>query len=174
MDIETPRLMLVESYQPLLEHVAWLNDKELMKWSEQQFEEHDMISQNLFLERAQADGTPLVYDIMEKALSGPIIPGRIVGSLHIHVNKHHARADLGIMIGTPYGKKGYAKEAWKAAQDYCFVKLRMMKLEAGCALPNVGMIRILMSLNWREEGIRESHFLYNGRRYDLVQFGKFA
>jgi RimJ/RimL family protein N-acetyltransferase len=168
--------MLVENYQPVLEHVAWLNNKELMKWSDQQFQEHDMISQRLFLEQAQAAGTPLVYDIRlkENAEDAKSPLAWTVGSLHIHIDKNHARADLGIMIGSSYVWRGYGKEAWKAAQDYCFVKLRMMKLEAGCALPNVGMIKILVACGWREEGIRYSHFLYNGRRYDLVQFGKFA
>ena len=182
MDITTRRLHLLETYRPVDEHIEWLNNKELMRFSEQQFIEHDFDTQRHFLMEALIAGTPLVYDIrlkLEPPVGGGLVHegeviglGRTIGSLHIHIDKQHARGDLGIMIGPEYGNNGYGREAWNAASDYCLYKLQLRKIEAGCVKENLAMIRILWRDGWETEGARVAHFFYDDRVHDLVLFGK--
>lgn len=184
MDIETRRLLLTETYRVVSDHVNWLNDKELMKFSNQQFIDHDYDTQYQFLCNANINGTPLVYDIRIKeepapgggivTMSGVTGVGPSVGSLHIHVDARHSRADLGIMIGPEHQKHGYGFEAWKGATDFCFFKLGLLKLEAGCVPENTPMLNILLRQGWEPEGERRSHFAYGGKRYSVVHYGRVA
>jgi len=179
-DIETPRLLLVQNYRPVKEHIKWLNDAELMRWSEQRWVGHDWETQRRFLDKAQMDGNPLVWDIRMKIENPNPAPSAdyglrdlfpTIGSLHAYINDRHCRADLGIMIGPEFGRKGYGKEAWQAVCDYLRTVRGIEKFEAGCVNGNVGMVKILHARGWRVEGRRKRHFIIDGVRYDLILWG---
>lgn len=169
MDIETPRLLLVETYRVVSEHVNWLNDKELMRFSEQQFREHDYASQHDFLGKAMEAGSPMVWDINLKTADKNLLS---VGSFHAHVDRRHMRADLGIMVGPQYHNQGYGSEAWGHVSHYLFYKEGFVKLEAGFVRDNVAMQSVLLKDNWQCEGTRYNHFIYDGRRHDVLLYGK--
>src|SRR5258705_42897 len=143
MDILTARLMLVPTYMAVPEHVEWLNDKELMKWSEQRYKTHTMVTQQDFLELAAIDTNPLVWDIRFPAKSSAW-PGQSIGSLHAYCDERHRRVDLGIMLGPQYHGQGYAAEAWDAACKYLAAKHGMRKFEASTVEDNLPIIKMLM------------------------------
>lgn len=187
MDIETPRLLLIESYQVVPEHITWLNDRSLMKWSEQQFTQHTYTTQADFLHHAKWSKSPLVFDIRLKPdidhwpdrsdnnRIKPLISDgayHTIGSLHAHIDYQHKRADLGIMLGPKFHGKGFAHEAWRGLEGYLFCKLDMRKLEAGCALKNMPMRNLLHKSGWSLEGNRMDHFEYDGERHPLLLWGK--
>jgi len=174
MDISTTRLVLIASYKAVQEHVEWLNDKKLMRWSEQRYNTHNLFTQQYFLDKAAADGNPLVWDILRyEDLDGrPNYIGRIIGSLHAYCNERHRRVDMGIMLGPQYHGNGYAAEAWDAACKYLAAKHGMRKFEAGFADGNVPILKMLTRLGWAPECRRENHFIIDGESYGLVQFGK--
>jgi ribosomal-protein-alanine N-acetyltransferase len=166
IDIKTHRLLLIQKYRVVDEHVTWLNDKELMKWSEQRYMEHDYLSQREFLKVAEAVGNPLVWDIRVGA-------GEIsIGSLHAYCDGRHKRVDMGIMIGPQFHGQGYGAEAWSAVFSYLGAKRGFRKFEAGTVDGNTPMIKLLMRLGWTPEGRRENHFIIDGEPRGLVQFGK--
>jgi RimJ/RimL family protein N-acetyltransferase len=180
-DIATKRLMLMLSYDAVPEHVEWLNDNKLMKWSEQRYREHTIETQQDFLDEADAAGNPLVWDIrlpyeaLEQKprlrIEGEI--GSPIGSLHAYCNERHKRVDLGIMLGPQYHGEGYAAEAWSAVCDYLAYKHGMRKFEAGFVDGNIPILKMLMRLGgWHTECRRENHFIIGGQSYGLVLWGR--
>lgn len=69
--------------------------------------------------------------------------------------------DLGILIGDKdYWGKGIAKEVYELAIDFCFTKLGLRKVVAGCTEPNIGMRKVLKKLGFIQEGcLREQDFI---------------
>ncbi|SRR5258706_4058997 len=170
MDIMTPRLILLHTYEAVPEHVEWLNDKELMKWSEQRYKTHTMVTQQDFLDLAGADFNPLVWDIQRRETTS--ITSVSIGSLHAYCDKRHRRVDMGIMLGPLYHGNGYAAEAWDAACKYLAVKHHMRKFEAGFVDGNLAILKMLMRLGWQPECRRENHFIIDGESRAVVLFGK--
>lgn len=179
--IETERLQLrfpLTDVDP--RHVAWLNDKNLMRWSEQRYQEHDCDTQRRFLLQALVDGNPLCFDIILQDTTKPVGPlpdpeyGCSIGTIHAYLDRRHRRADLGIMLGPGYHGKGYAEEAWTAVMDHLAKEHgpAAFKFEAGCASGNKPMIRLLERMGFFPEGRRYNHFIIDGRHHDLVQYGK--
>src|SRR5882762_7286477 len=170
MDISTQRLLLILNYKAVPEHVDWLNDKELTKWSEQRYRTHTIFTQQHFLDEASVMGDPLVWDIRKKPDGkdvgiGAVVEWQSIGSLHAYCDERHRRVDLGIMLGPLYHNNGYAAEAWDAACKYLAAKHGMRKFEAGFADGNVPILKMLMRLGWAPECRRENHFIIDGESY---------
>ena len=180
MDIATARLLLIHTYKVVDEHVDWLNDKNLMKWSEQRYKDHSYTSQAQFLEDARFHGNPLVWDIRlapTPAIGSLLGESRMttsvsIGSLHAYCDERHRRVDLGIMLGPQYHGNGYAAEAWDSVCMYLATKHHMRKFEAALVDGNVPIMKMLMRLGWAPEARREHHFIIDGQPYGLVLFGK--
>jgi RimJ/RimL family protein N-acetyltransferase len=175
IDIATNRLHLTSGYRAAPEHVKWLNDKELMKWSEQRYREHDYETQRDFLAVALMVGNPLVWDIRAGIDSGQTWESGLwkpIGTIHAYIDERHKRVDMGILIGPEYHGKGYAAEAWSSVYNYLGARHGFRKFEAGTVDGNTPMIKLLMRAGWTPECRRENHFIIDGEPRALVQFGK--
>ena len=170
MDIATARLMLISTYRVVEKHLEWLNDKELMKWSEQRYRTHTIATQGAFLDQARDADNPLVWDIRFPPQTSAR-PGQSIGSLHAYYDERHRRVDLGIMLGPNYHGDGYAAEAWSAVCNYLATKHSMRKFEASFVDGNLPILKMLMRLGWRPECRREDHFIIDGESRALVMFG---
>src|SRR5262245_38422741 len=85
------------------EHVDWLNDKDLMRYSEQRHHEHTLRSQ---LDYVRAEHSQRKLWLLR-------CDGVDIGTLSAYVDIANKRADLGILIGRrEYHGQGLAAEAW--------------------------------------------------------------
>lgn len=163
-EIRTERLVLVTHLPSLVtpEQVAWLNDKEVVKYSEQRHVEHCIHTQKEY--------------VRWKAWDGPIwlirLDGQDIGTIAAIINETNNYAEMGILIGRKdlYGK-GYATEAWGAVMQWLFDK-GIRKIECGCMAGNMGMRQVAKNCGMICEGSREDHFLLDGKPHDLVIYGK--
>src|SRR5688500_17975894 len=98
--IRTPRLVLTPFAERHLTatYVAWLNDREFMRYSEQRHKTHTLASCRAYW-RSFAD-TPHYFWAMEETANGL---GHI-GNMNAYVDQHNGLADLGILIGSPHAK----------------------------------------------------------------------
>lgn len=150
--IVTKRLLLVPclgNAADIKQMVEWLNDKELMQYSEQRHGHHDFTSQRKYIESfCEPD---LFRLIVER--------GRMIGTITAHVDKHNLVADMGILIGdkSKHGQ-GYGTEAWVALMEHLF-GTGILKIEAGCMQTNQGMIHIFKKSGMSQEGSRWNHFV---------------
>jgi RimJ/RimL family protein N-acetyltransferase len=67
-------------------------------------------------------------------------------------NKKYNRAEVWYKIHTDYWKKGYATEAVKAIINFGFDTLQLHRIEAGCAVDNIGSIKVLEKAGMIREG----------------------
>lgn len=153
----------IKDFLFLRKQVEWLNDPEVMRYSEQRHKTHTIKTQAEYLGSFQ---WPNIHKYI-------LSEGALLGSITAHVDPHNGVADVGILIGDKYRwGNGYGLEAWSAFCDY-LLSLGLRKIEAGCMAHNRGMTNICFRYGMKEEGRRSDHFMLNNKPSDMILFGKF-
>lgn len=149
-------------------HVAWLNDPEVVRWSNQRFVAHTQDSCERY--RAGFDGSANLYASARLADSGEPI-----GSLTAYRNLHHGTADIGILIGERrlWGQ-GYGFEAFALLSAWLAVTPGLRKLSCGTLACNHGMISIAERCGYHREAVRSAQELVDGEPVDIVHFARFV
>ena len=149
-------------------YVGWLNDPDVVRFSEQRHRPHTIDSCASYLADMRAsDGLFLSIEVLE---SGP----RHIGNISVSVDKPNSSADLSIMIGdrNAWGR-GYASVAWSAVMMRLLVELGMRRVTAGTMEVNEPMVRLMARSGMRIDGVRPRHFLWEGREVGLVTASRF-
>ncbi|MBT3906075.1 MAG: GNAT family N-acetyltransferase [Rhodospirillaceae bacterium] len=168
--IETQHLRLVAfSEKHLAErYVSWLNDPDVVRYSEQRHDTHTLERCREFLK--SFDDTPNLYWAIEETATG-----RHIGNIDAHIDAPNKVADVGIVLGEKeiWGK-GYGFEAWTGVLDYLLGPGDMRKVTAGTMATNVGMLGIMRKARMVEEGRRLKNYLLDGKEVDLILVARFA
>ncbi len=163
--IATPRLRLVPFSEGHLtqRYVAWLNDPEVVRYSEQRHRQHTIESCRQFV-ASFGDSPHLLWAI---ELSEPA--GLHVGNIAVYVDGPNSIADVTILIGerSAWGK-GIGQEAWDAVCQYLLDTLSVRKITAGTLAANHGMLAIMRRARMQDDGRRTAHYLVDGNPVDLV------
>lgn len=144
------------------QHVAWLNDAEVVRYSEQRHKTHTLETQHSYLNSLIAPSKIWLIKLRD---------GPDIGTITTHIDDHNARANMGVLIGEKslWGQ-GHAKEAWqKIMQWLCHNGIR--RIEAGCMSANEAMKRVCFASGMVQEAVIEDHFLLDGEPHPLVIFG---
>lgn len=149
------------------QYIRWLNDKEVVKYSNQRFINHTAESCINFYD--SFNGSQSLFVAIEDVLSGDMI-----GTLTIHCNEYHDTADVGIMLGdkTTWGK-GYAKQAWCLVVNLLSDVINIRKVTAGTLECNLAMIGLMKASNMKPDGTRTAQELVDGQSMDIVYYAKF-
>ncbi|WP_339665376.1 GNAT family N-acetyltransferase [Maribacter arcticus] len=79
--------------------------------------------------------------------------GKFMGLFGLKIgHQKYKRAEVWYKIHSDYWKKGYATEALKAIIDFGFDALKLHRIEAGCAVENIGSIKVLEKSGMLREG----------------------
>lgn len=169
--LETPRLRLIpfsaEHLTP--RYVSWLNDPEVVRYSEQRHRVHTLETCRRYFE-SFADSPHFFWAVLVRdAFLGHI------GNMNGHVNVENRFADVGILIGerNAWGN-GYGLEAWRAVCGYLLEEAGMRKVTAGAMAVNKAMVRIMWRSGMVEDGRRIQHYLLEGREVDVVHAAMFG
>jgi RimJ/RimL family protein N-acetyltransferase len=68
-------------------------------------------------------------------------------------NEKSGKGEVWYKIHADFWGKGYATESLKAVLDFGFETLRLHRIEAGCAVANIGSIKVLEKAGMTREGI---------------------
>lgn len=160
-------LRSLTSSDDMTHYVRWMNDPEVMQFTESRFARHTLEGLVEYVRRHNASPDTLLLGIFEGRSD------RHIGNIKVgDMNPVHRYADVGIIIGDKScWRRGYASEAIRLVCDYAFRSLSLHKLSAGCYVQNEGAIRAFMKAGFLEEGRRISHYLYRGCYTDSVQLG---
>jgi ribosomal-protein-alanine N-acetyltransferase len=163
--IITERMTLL-SYSPeflTCSYVGWLNDPEIMKYSEGRFKKHTPESCREYMDSFENSPNYLWAIVAKDPSIGHI------GNINCYVNPNHMLADIGIMVGEKsQNGKGYGKEAFAGIVDFLFVKAGIRKVTAGTMSLNIPMLKIMHSLCMRNDGVRKRHYICGGGEVDIV------
>lgn len=122
-------------------YISWLNNKQLMKYSEQRLKKHNYKSCKLYLQNAKKN-KDLFFAVIEK------IQRKHVGNIYIKIDKTNKVADIRILIGEV--NNGYGLDAWKSA-IILLKKNKIRKITAGTVSSNLAMLRIFKKTNMKFE-----------------------
>jgi len=163
--IITERLRIIPfTAEFLTEHyVNWLNDPEVVRYSEQRFKHHSISSCREYME--SFDGSPNFFWAVSTRGKG----SEYIGTLTAYVDVHNKVGDVGILIGdrTKWGT-GCGAEAFRAVIDFLFREVGMRKVSAGTMAANKAMIALMHQAGMEEECRRKRHFVLNDSEVDLV------
>ena len=163
--IKTPRLIIVPFSKKYLteRYVDWLNDPEVVKYSEQRHARHTIESCREYMK--SFDGTPNYFwaIVVRESDCGHI------GNINAYIDPVNHLADMGILIGerSVWGC-GFGVEAWVAVCGYLIETLKMRKITAGTLAPNKRMLGLMHAAGMVEDGRRKRHYLFEGKETDVL------
>ncbi len=148
------------------DYISWLNDPEVVRYSEQRHRLHD---------RESCSGYVVSFD------SGPNLLWAIeivessahIGNVSATFDINNRIADIGILIGASGLRgTGYGRLAWEGALNYLTQREDLRKVTGGCLEPNAAMVKIMRKCGMEEDGKRPDHFIFEGRAASLLFFSK--
>lgn len=148
-------------------YYRWLNDSEITQHLESRFYPNSLNKILQFVKSKDGDPNNVFLAIITKDSD------RHIGNIKLGpINWIHRMAEIGIFIGEKdkWGK-GYACEAITLLSEYAFRRLNLRKLTAGCYGNNAGSQKAFTKAGFNVEGVRKSHFFFNGSYVDLILFG---
>jgi RimJ/RimL family protein N-acetyltransferase len=169
--LETERLVLRSFTEAHLtpRYVGWLNDPDVVRWSEQRHRHHDLESCRRYWE-SFADSPSYFWAIEENS-------GRYghIGNITAYVDPANLLADVAILIGEKdlWGH-GYGIEAWNAVMAFLLDDGGMRKVAAGTMATNEGMLRLMRKSDMIDDGRRRRHFIVGDNEVDLILAARFA
>ena len=149
------------------DYISWLNDPEVMKFSNQRFIPHTRETCKDFFNSIQSlDAIFLVIIFQENK--------EAVGTMTVYFSRNHQTADIGIMLGNKaFWDIGLGTEALDGVIEFLFKKVGVRKVTSGTLSCNKGMIRICEKVGMVPDGIRKNQELIKDKPYDIVYFAKF-
>lgn len=149
-------------------YVSWLNDAEVVKYSNQRFLRHTIKSCCDYLD--SFSNTNNIYMAIENKDTK-----ELYGSITAYIQTNHNTADIGIMIGnkTVWGK-GIGFEAWTLMMGFLFEVCNIRKITAGTLEVNTGMIQIMKKSMMIHEATKKEQELFDDKPIDLLYFCKFS
>ena len=163
--IETPNLRIIPFSEKYLtpRYVSWLNDPEVVRYSEQRHRKHTLESCRQYWQ-SFIDSPHFFWAI---TTIDPSV-GHI-GNISAHVDNINSVADMGILIGErTVWKQGYGLEAWKAVCCFLLERVGMRKVTAGTLAVNQGMLRIMEKSGMIADGRRIRQCVVEGIEADVV------
>jgi ribosomal-protein-alanine N-acetyltransferase len=150
------------------QHVGWLNDPEVVRYSNQRFVRHTRYTSRSYLGRFEGSGD-LYLSVRLLETDRPI------GTLTAYRQLHHGTADIGILMGerAVWGQ-GLGGEAFTLLVDWLAVQPGMRKLTCGTLAVNHGMLRIAERAGFTREAVRVAQELVDDEPVDVVYFARFT
>jgi len=95
----------------------------------------------------------------------------LVGCVSLIISKAHNRAEIGYWVAEDSWNKGYCSEASKAAVQYGFEKLNLIKVTSRHMSDNPGSGKVMIKIGMEKEGYLKKELLKNGAYKDMVVYG---
>jgi len=148
-------------------YINWLNDSDVIKFSNQRFIKHDYLSCKKYFDSFN-NSENLFISIK---LTGS---NKMIGTMTAYFS-HHQTVDVGIMIGekSKWGK-GYGSDAWKTLLQWLKENNNIRKITAGTLAINFEMLKLLEDSGMHLEAVRKSQEVVNGKAEDILLYAIFS
>lgn len=149
-------------------YVSWLNDPEVVRYSNQRFTQHSKVSCRAYLDSFA--GTPNRFFLVCLKETGAS-----VGTMTAYIDPNHNTADVGIMIGNrAVWGLGVGQDAWNTLVRHLLEGEMIRKVCAGTMTCNRRMVKIMEHTGMTMEAIRREQELLDGEPIDIVYFAAFS
>lgn len=147
-------------------YLSWLNDKEVVRFSNQRFIAHTLISSKKYLKSFSGSKNLFLSIKLNET-------NQMIGTMTAYFSFHNT-VDVGIMIGEKslWGR-GYGKDAWNALLFWLEKELNVRKITAGTLASNRGMLKLMKQSGMSLEATKKDHEMLNNQPEDVLYFCKF-
>ncbi|MCL1677041.1 GNAT family N-acetyltransferase [Elizabethkingia meningoseptica] len=98
--------------------------------------------------------------------------GKMIGTCGYHNwFPEHFKAEVGYELNPGYWRKHYMQEALEAILPYAFSEMQLHRIDAFTDPANEASEKILLKLDFKEEGLLRDFFFEKGRFVDAKIFG---
>ena len=167
--IITERLILEPFSEKYLseEYVSWLNNPELMKFSENRHRTHTLESCREYMESFNNSSNFFWAIILRNSQ-------KHIGNINVYIDTYNSTADIGLLIGDSNAhRKGFGYEVWSAVIDFLIAEQNIRKITAGTMALNQGMLKIMKNSGMMEDGIRKGQFILDREAVDGIYMAIF-
>lgn len=150
-------------------YVSWLNDPEVVEFSEQRHRTHSIDScQRYFESFIGSSNYFLAIETSDNDFGH-------IGNIGITVDLYNGVADVSILLGEKRAWRcGYATAAWSAVLNVLLASKRIRKVTAGTMAVNKPMLCLMERSGMQVECSRARQFIWNGEEVDMVLAAKFS
>ena len=165
------KLVTLESFRSsdiTAEYVSWLNDPQVVRYSNQRFRSHSVQTCQEYLQSFQRSSN-LFFSVRLRS------NGQMVGTATAYISVPHGTADIGLLIGNreQWGK-GVGLDAWKTLMDCLLKRYSIRKVTGGTLRANMGMVRIMERTGMELEAVRSRQQIVEGEAQDELYFARFG
>ena len=152
-------------------YVGWLNDPDVVRFTEARFAPHTVATARAYVAENLASDNAYLWRI----LGGEDAEGIHVGNLRLgNIDRHHRRGTIALIIGAAEARgQGIGPRAIELAAAYGFEQLGLDKIFAGMYANNTPSIRAFAKAGFEPEARLRGHHVYQGARIDGVIMARF-
>lgn len=150
------------------EYISWLNNKEVMKYSNQRFILHsDQTCRSYFQTFKNTNNYFLAIEDLQSR--------KLIGTITVYRQLNHCTADIGILIGEmDKTGKGYGYDAFSSVMLYLLRVCKTRKVTAGALKCNHAMVKVMEKSGMHLEAVRPKQEIMDGEPVDVVYYSRFA
>lgn len=141
-------------------YVSWLNDADVVRYTEARWQTHTIASARQYVEESVADTTAELFRIL--------LGERHVGNLRLSgIDLRHRRCEIALIIGEKdaWGL-GVGSRAISIATAHAFRGLSLVKVTAGIYATNLASLRSFQKAGFHLAASFRGHFTFEGGRVD--------
>lgn len=156
-------LRVLEEADATDHYLKWLNDYEVMKFTESRLKPHTIESLKNDIRNMNNDNN-ITFAMVEKD------GNKHIGNIKLgNINWVHRYADIGLVIGEKdFWGKGIAKEAIGLVVDYAFKIINLRKITAGIYVNNVGSLKTFQKSGFKQAYIEKEKYFFEGKYIDSI------
>lgn len=155
--LNTRGLILIPATVDIPDYSHWLNDPEVVKFSELRHREHTWEECQKYIASFDQDKN-CMWTI------NVIGANMHIGNITAHHDPHNNVMQMGMLIGEKWawGRK-YGREAWGAVLTWAKDTKKVRQVEAGCMISNSGMRQVMTKTGMGHACTLNDHFVLNGK-----------
>jgi len=150
-------------------YVGWLNDPEVVRYSEQRHHRHTLFTCIDYFEFQKRSPN---YFLAIELIDSNILH---IGNIGVEVDQFNNKADVSIIIGekSVWGT-GVASRAWGLVMNVLIQKLDFRLVTTGTMETNVPMIKLIKRSKMTIDAILPNRFIYEDKQVGLVAASYFS
>lgn len=167
LEADELRIVPFESRHFTDRYISWLNDPEVVRYSEQRHIKHTRDTCQRYIESFHNTSNQLLAIEVRGELDH-------IGNISISIDVPNALADVAILVGEKKAwGKGYGLQAWSLVLNELLADEMIRKVTAGTMAENKPMLALMEKSGMQIEAVRPRHFLLEGKEADLVFAAKY-
>lgn len=149
-----------------IDYISWLNNSEVVRYSNQRFKDHDYESCVRYIK--SFINTDSFFIAIRR-----LDDNQLIGTMTAYVSRHHQTVDVGIMVGerNVWGE-GFGQDAWNTLIEWLCAQHNIRKVTAGTLSCNDGMLKIIQRSGMEFEACRKGQELIDGVPCDILYFSR--